>query len=84
MENAPYGFHAQMAGEGLTVWVRGDPSVVSKLKADQLSASVDLSRAKAEEGVQRFPVDITLTGLDEDAQVGVVGTRQSIAVRLSR
>ena len=82
--NAPSGYQVQKEGGGLTVWVRGDPSVVSKLKAEQLAVTVDLSKAKKTDTVQRFPAQIAIQDVAEDAQVGVVGTKYSVAVRLTR
>lgn len=84
LDNIPRGFQAEPVGDSLSIWVRGDPNVVSKLSAEQISVTADLSGAKADEGVQRFPVKIDLQGVEKDAQVGIIGTEYSIAVRLTR
>lgn len=82
--NVPYGFEAQPLKRGLTVWVRGEPQVVSRIAASQVEITVNLSKAKATEGVQRFPAEITLTGLEENEQAGIIGTKHSVAIRLTR
>ena len=77
------GCSAALASATVTVLVRGAPAAVGRLSAEDLTVEVSLAGAAAEDGVQRFPAAITVSGEVAD-RVGVVGTDHSVAVRVAR
>lgn len=83
LNNVPEGYVASLVSPKLYVWVRGTPSQISKLTADEIAVEVDLSGAALEDELQRFPATVTLVGEDLK-NVGIVGTNYSVALRLTR
>ena len=82
MTNVPEGYAASLVSPKLYVWVRGTPSQVSKLTADEIAVEVDLSGTALGDELQRLPATVSLAeGNLKD--VGIVGTRYSVALRLT-
>ena len=65
LKNVPQGYTAQLVNPTLYVWVRGDPSLVAQMNANQIAVEVDLARANLGDELQRLPanysVALTLT-----------------------
>ena len=67
----------------LYVWVRGDPSLVAQMNANQIAVEVDLARANLGDELQRLPAKVSLVG-EELEGVGIIGTNYSVALTLTR
>ena len=81
--NVPKGYHIDQLTQELFVWVWGDVRQVTALEPDRLSAVVDLSQAdRKDETIQRFPASVSIRGAYNN--VDVLGSRYSVAVRLSK
>lgn len=81
--NVPKGYHVDQLTKTLYVWVWGDSRQITALEADRLSAVVDLSAAeRGKETIQRFPASFAIRGAYNS--VDVLGSRYSVAVRLSK
>ena len=83
LKNVPQGYTAQLVNPKLYVWVRGDPSVVAQLNANQIAVEVDLSRANLGDELQRLPAKVSLVGEGLEG-VGIIGTNYSVALTLTR
>lgn len=83
LKNVPQGYTAQLVNPKLYVWVRGDPSVVARLNANQIAVEVDLSRANLGDELQRLPAKVSLVGEGLEG-VGIIGTNYSVALTLTR
>lgn len=82
LTNVPEGYAASLVSPKLYVWVRGTPSQVSKLTADEIAVEVDLSGASLGDELQRLPATVSLVEGDLK-DMGIVGTRYSVALRLT-
>lgn len=80
--HVPEGYAATLSSPKLYVWVRGTPSQVGKLTADEIAVEVDLSGASLGNELQRLPAAVSLVG-EGQKNVGIVGNRYSVALRLT-
>ena len=81
--NVPEGWKASLVNATLSVWVRGDPEQVEHLSADQIQVTVDLSKAAAEDELQRAAAKVSLKeGAGE--KVSILGNHYSVAFYLSK
>lgn len=83
LKNVPQGYTAQLVNPKLYVWVRGDPSLVAQLDANQIAVEVDLARANLGDELQRLPAKVSLVGEGLEG-VGIIGTNYSVALTLTR
>ena len=83
LKNVPQGYTAQLVNPTLYVWVRGDPSLVAQMNANQIAVEVDLARANLGDEHQRLPAKVSLVG-EELEGVGIIGTNYSVALTLTR
>lgn len=83
LKNVPQGYTAQLVNPTLYVWVRGDPSLVAQMNANQIAVEVDLARANLGDELQRLPAKVSLVGEGLEG-VGIIGTNYSVALTLTR
>ena len=83
LKNVPQGYTAQLVNPTLYVWVRGDPSLVAQMNANQIAVEVDLARANLGDELQRLPAKVSLAGEGLEG-VGIIGTNYSVALTLTR
>lgn len=83
LKNVPQGYTAQLVNPTLYVWVRGDPSLVAQMNANQIAVEVDLARVNLGDELQRLPAKVSLVGEGLEG-VGIIGTNYSVALTLTK